>query len=111
MLDIMLGAGIEPALVNPSTLIPEPWQASSEKLTGLGVNAMVVDPALVPTVHVLFLFCHLLATAHAAADNAASATPLEPSTALSTATVPPVPNTPGKSHLTGYCFIKDYIST
>jgi hypothetical protein len=55
MLDIMLGAGIEPALVNPSTLISEPWQASSEKLTGLGVDAMVVDPALVPTVHVLFL--------------------------------------------------------
>ncbi len=55
MLDIMLGAGIEPALVKPSTLIPEPWQASSEKLTRLGGGAMVVDPALVPTVHVLFL--------------------------------------------------------
>jgi hypothetical protein len=55
MLDIILRAGIEPALVNPSTLNPEPWQASSKKLTGLGVDAMVVDPALVPTVHVLFL--------------------------------------------------------
>lgn len=56
-------------------------------------------------------FCHLLATAHAAAGNAALATPLQPSTALGTATVPPVPATPGKSHLSGYCFIKDYIST
>jgi hypothetical protein len=39
MLDIMLGAGIEPALGNPSTLIPESWQASSEKLTRLGGSA------------------------------------------------------------------------
>jgi hypothetical protein len=42
MLD-MLGGGIEAALVNPSTLIPEPWQASSEGLTGLSVDAMAVD--------------------------------------------------------------------
>jgi hypothetical protein len=42
MLD-MLGSGTEAALVNPSTLIPEPWQASSEGLTGLGVDAMAVD--------------------------------------------------------------------
>ncbi|CAK9198991.1 unnamed protein product [Sphagnum troendelagicum] len=112
MLD-MLGHGIEAALVNPSTLIPEPWQASNERLTGLGVDAMAVDPALVPTVQAYvdaildlashFLtrlrryasFCRTLATAHAAASNAASTTPLRPSTAPSTATIPPVPTTPG----------------
>ncbi len=54
MLDT-LGHGIEAALVNPSTLIPQPWQASNERLTGLDVDAMAVDPALVPTVQVLFL--------------------------------------------------------
>lgn len=53
MLD-MLGRGIEAALMNPSTLIAEPWQASSETLTGLGNDAMLVDPALVPTIQVLF---------------------------------------------------------
>ncbi len=42
MLD-MLGGGIEAALVNPSTLIPEPWQASSEGLRRVGVDAMAVD--------------------------------------------------------------------
>jgi len=52
MLDI-LGRGIEAALMNPSTLIAEPWQASSETLTGLGVDAMAVDPALVQTIQVL----------------------------------------------------------
>lgn len=53
MLD-MLGRGIEAALVNPSTLIPEPWQASHDTLTGLGIDAMAVDPALIPTIQVLF---------------------------------------------------------
>jgi hypothetical protein len=38
-----VGGGIEAALVNPSTLIPEPWQASSEGLTQVGVDAMAVD--------------------------------------------------------------------
>ena len=52
MLD-MLGRGIEAALMNPSTLIAEPWQASSETLTGLGVDAMAVDNALVPIIQVL----------------------------------------------------------
>jgi len=42
MLD-MLGGGIEAALVNPSTLIPEPWQASSEGLTRVSVDAMALD--------------------------------------------------------------------
>jgi hypothetical protein len=59
MLD-MLGRGIEAALVNPSTLIPEPWQASGETLTGLGPDAMAVDPALVQVVQVLFLHTSLL---------------------------------------------------
>lgn len=53
MLD-MLGRGIEAALVNPSTLIAEPWQASHDTLTGLGIDAMAVDPALIPTIQVLF---------------------------------------------------------
>lgn len=53
MLD-MLGRGIEAALVNPSTLISEPWQASHDTLTGLGIDAMAVDPALIPTIQVLF---------------------------------------------------------
>ncbi|XP_024540755.1 mediator of RNA polymerase II transcription subunit 16-like isoform X1 [Selaginella moellendorffii] len=43
----VLGKGIEAALVNPSTLILDPWQAPSETLTGLGGEAMLVDPALV----------------------------------------------------------------
>lgn len=51
MLD-MLGRGIEAALVNPSTLISEPWQASHDTLTGLGIDAMAVDPALFPTIQV-----------------------------------------------------------
>jgi hypothetical protein len=51
MLD-MLGRGIEAALMIPSTLIAEPWQASSETLTGLGVDAMAVDPALIPIIQV-----------------------------------------------------------
>jgi hypothetical protein len=41
--------------MNPSTFIPKPWQVSNEKLIRLGVDAMVVDYALVPTIHVLFL--------------------------------------------------------
>ncbi len=63
MLD-MLGRGIEAALVNPSTLIPEPWQASGETLTGLGPDAMAVDPALVQVVQVLFLHTSLLLQSH-----------------------------------------------
>ncbi|CAM6060831.1 unnamed protein product [Sphagnum tenellum] len=111
MLD-MLGRGIEAALVNPSTLIPEPWQASGETLTGLGPDAMAVDPALVQVVQgyvdaVLDLashfltrlrryasFCRTLAQ-HAAAGNAASTTPLRSSAASSTTTLPLAPVTPG----------------
>ncbi len=46
-------------------------------------------------------FCHTLATAHVAAGDAASATPLQPSAALSTVTLPTVPIIPGKSCLIG----------
>lgn len=48
----MLGRGIEAALMNPSTLIAEPWQASSETLSGLGIDAMAVDPVLVQIIQV-----------------------------------------------------------
>ncbi|XP_031130936.1 mediator of RNA polymerase II transcription subunit 16-like isoform X2 [Ipomoea triloba] len=46
----MLGKGIESALVNPSALFPEPWQASSETLFGIDPEAMAVDPLLVPSI-------------------------------------------------------------
>ncbi|CAM6015515.1 unnamed protein product [Sphagnum balticum] len=41
----------------------------------------------------------MLATAHAAVSNAASATCLQPSTAPRTATLPPAPTTPGKGQV------------
>lgn len=47
-----LGKGIESALVSPATLVPEPWLASSEVLSGLGPDAMAVDTHLVPNVQV-----------------------------------------------------------
>ncbi|XP_057843151.1 mediator of RNA polymerase II transcription subunit 16 isoform X3 [Cryptomeria japonica] len=61
----MLGKGIESALINPATLIPDPWQASSETLSSLGMDAMTVDPALVPSIQayvdaVLDLASHFL---------------------------------------------------
>lgn len=43
----MLGKGIESALLNPSALVPEPWQATGETLSGIDPEAMAVDPALV----------------------------------------------------------------
>ncbi|KAK3005384.1 hypothetical protein RJ639_016788 [Escallonia herrerae] len=43
----MLGKGIESALINPSALVPEPWQASGEMLSGIDSEAMAVEPALV----------------------------------------------------------------
>ncbi|XP_058078036.1 mediator of RNA polymerase II transcription subunit 16 [Magnolia sinica] len=46
----MLGKGIESALLNPATLIPEPWQASSETLSGLDAESMTVEPALVSSI-------------------------------------------------------------
>ncbi|CAK9181779.1 unnamed protein product [Ilex paraguariensis] len=42
----MLGKGIESALINPSALVAEPWQASGETLSNIDLEAMAVDPAL-----------------------------------------------------------------
>ncbi|XP_065877098.1 mediator of RNA polymerase II transcription subunit 16 [Euphorbia lathyris] len=46
----MLGKGIESALINPSALVPEPWQASGEMLSGIDPEAMAVEPNLVPSI-------------------------------------------------------------
>ncbi|XP_022723197.1 mediator of RNA polymerase II transcription subunit 16 isoform X3 [Durio zibethinus] len=46
----MLGKGIESALINPSTLVSEPWQASSDTLTKIDPESMAVDPALVRSI-------------------------------------------------------------
>ncbi|KAL7088874.1 hypothetical protein ACP275_13G155200 [Erythranthe tilingii] len=43
----MLGKGIESALINPSALVQEPWQASGETLSGIDPESMAVEPALV----------------------------------------------------------------
>lgn len=61
MLDF-LGRGIEAALMNPSTLIAEPWQASSDTLSGLGADAMAVDPGLVQTIQVTLSSDHVHST-------------------------------------------------
>ncbi|XP_021740552.1 LOW QUALITY PROTEIN: mediator of RNA polymerase II transcription subunit 16-like [Chenopodium quinoa] len=42
----MLGKGIESALINPSALVSEPWQASGEMLNAIDSESMAVDPAL-----------------------------------------------------------------
>ncbi|KAF2297673.1 hypothetical protein GH714_002156 [Hevea brasiliensis] len=46
----MLGKGIESALINPSNLVPEPWLASGDKLSGIDPEAMAVEPTLVPSI-------------------------------------------------------------
>ncbi|XP_010529420.1 PREDICTED: mediator of RNA polymerase II transcription subunit 16-like isoform X2 [Tarenaya hassleriana] len=46
----MLGKGIESALVNPSALVTEPWQANGETLSSIDPEAMAVDPALVSSI-------------------------------------------------------------
>ncbi|KAF8411169.1 hypothetical protein HHK36_003712 [Tetracentron sinense] len=46
----MLGKGIESALINPATLVPEPWQASGEMLSGIDLDAMTVEAALVSNI-------------------------------------------------------------
>ncbi|XP_050286903.1 mediator of RNA polymerase II transcription subunit 16 isoform X1 [Quercus robur] len=46
----MLGKGIESALINPSALVPEPWQASGETLSGIDPEIMAVEPALVQSI-------------------------------------------------------------
>ncbi|KAK4590002.1 hypothetical protein RGQ29_020538 [Quercus rubra] len=46
----MLGKGIESALINPSALVAEPWQASGETLSGIDPEIMAVEPALVQSI-------------------------------------------------------------
>ncbi|XP_027339600.1 mediator of RNA polymerase II transcription subunit 16 isoform X2 [Abrus precatorius] len=46
----MLGRGIESALINPSALVPDPWQVSGETLSSIDPEAVAVEPALVPCV-------------------------------------------------------------
>ncbi|KAJ4976015.1 hypothetical protein NE237_001121 [Protea cynaroides] len=46
----MLGKGIESALINPATLVNEPWHASGETLSGIDPDAMTVEPALVSSI-------------------------------------------------------------
>lgn len=48
----MLSKGIESALVNPATLLPEPWQASGETLSSMDADKMIVEQALVPSIQV-----------------------------------------------------------
>lgn len=50
----MLGKGIEAALINPSALVPDPWQVSSETLSSIDPEAVAVDPALIPCIQVCF---------------------------------------------------------
>lgn len=50
----MLGKGIESALMKPSALVPEPWQATGETLSGIDPEEMAVDPALVFSIQVSF---------------------------------------------------------
>ena len=57
----MLGKGIESALTNPSVLVPDPWQVSSETLSSIDPEAVAVEPALVPSIQVCFVYsCNLL---------------------------------------------------
>ncbi|KAG6487861.1 hypothetical protein ZIOFF_056599 [Zingiber officinale] len=46
----MLGKGIESALVNPATLLPEPWQVTSETSSSIDADKMVVEQDLVPSI-------------------------------------------------------------
>lgn len=48
----MLGKGIESALVNPATLLPDPWQPSNETLPGIDADKMIVEQALVQSIQV-----------------------------------------------------------
>ncbi|KAL1327134.1 hypothetical protein HN51_037222 [Arachis hypogaea] len=46
----MLGKGIESALVNSSSLVPEAWHASGETLSNIDPESMAIEPALIPTI-------------------------------------------------------------
>jgi len=48
----MLGKGIESALINPSALLPDPWQASEEILSNIDMELMAVEPELTPCIQV-----------------------------------------------------------
>lgn len=52
----MLGKGIESALITPSALLQEPWQASGETLSNIDPEEMAVDPALVLSIQVLLFW-------------------------------------------------------
>lgn len=47
-----LRKSLDAALINPSTLIAEPWQGTPEVLAGFGPDGMAVDAALVPSIQV-----------------------------------------------------------
>jgi len=51
----MLGKGIESALINPSALLPDPWQAPNETLSSIDPKSMAVEPALIPCIQVCLL--------------------------------------------------------
>lgn len=55
----MLGNGIESALNDPSALVPDPWQVSSETLSSVDPKALAVEPALIPCIQVcLFVYSY-----------------------------------------------------
>ncbi|XP_003593532.3 mediator of RNA polymerase II transcription subunit 16 [Medicago truncatula] len=61
----MLGKGIESALINPSALLPDPWQASEEILSNFDMEEMAVEPELTPCIQayvdsVIDLASHLI---------------------------------------------------
>ncbi|WJX26596.1 Mediator of RNA polymerase II transcription subunit 16 [Trifolium repens] len=61
----MLGKGIESALINPSALVPDPWQVSNETLSSIGLETVAVEPALIPNIEayvdsVLDLASHII---------------------------------------------------
>jgi hypothetical protein len=51
----MLGKGIESALMNPSALLPDPWQASNKTLSSTEPKSMAVEPALNSCIKVCLL--------------------------------------------------------
>lgn len=53
----MLGKGIDSALINPSTLLSEPYQASTDMLSSIEPNKVTVDPALHSSIQVFFASC------------------------------------------------------
>jgi hypothetical protein len=61
----MLGKGIESALINPSALVPDPWQVSNETLSSIGLETVAVEPALIPNIEVcLFTVVNCNKTLH-----------------------------------------------